>query len=129
MNSRLVAGASAGVLMLGGVALLFMADDILPRLIAGFPPAAGWVGQLVGSGWLAIAALNWLSRGARLGGIYGRPIVMANAVVYFVSTMVLSKVASRSGAAAPIVTATVVFAAFAGLYGWLLFRGPFRADR
>ena len=34
--------------------------------------------QLFAGGLLAIASLNWMGRGAIYGGIYGRPIVVAN---------------------------------------------------
>jgi hypothetical protein len=125
VSSARLSRASASLLLIAGAALLFAADDILPRLIAGFPDAGAWIGQLLGAAWLAIAALNWLNRGARLGGIYGRPVVLTNAIVYFVSAMVLLKIAMRPGTSTPVVIVTVAFVLFAGLYGWLLFRGPF----
>lgn len=124
MNSAPVSTASAGLLLIGGVALLFAADDILPSLIPGFPETGAWLGQLLGGAWLAIAALNWLNRGARLGGIYGRPVVLTNAIVYFVGAMVLLKIVARPGLSIPVVIATILFVIFAALYGWLLFRGP-----
>lgn len=124
MNSARVSAASAILLLVGGAALLFAADDILPRLVPGFPEAGAWLGQLLGGAWLAIAALNWLNRGARLGGIYGRPVVLANTTVYFVGAMVLLKTAARPGVPLPIIIATILFAVFAALYAWLLFRGP-----
>ena len=124
MNTARVSAASASLLLAGGAALLFAADDILPRLVPGFPEAAAWLGQLLGGAWLAIAVLNWLNRGARLGGIYGRPVVVANATVYFVGAMVLLKIVARPGASLPIIIATILFVIFAALYAWLLFRGP-----
>lgn len=124
MNSARVSAASAILLLAGGVAFLFAADDILPRLVPGFPEAGAWLGQLLGSAWLAIAALNWLNRGARLGGIYGRPVVLTNTTVYFVGAMVLLKTVARPGASLPIIIATILFVIFAALYAWLLFRGP-----
>ena len=128
MNSARLSRASAGLLAIGGILLIFAADEVLPRLIPGFPAAAAWSGQLLGGAWLAIAALNWMNRGARLGGIYGRPVVMTNAVVYFVSAMVLLKVVSRPDRSTPVVIVTALFVLFAGVYGWLLYRGPFDRD-
>ena len=120
--------ASAGVLLVAGVALLFAADDIVPRLIPGFPAAGAWLGQLLGGAWLAVAALNWLNKGARLGGIYGRPVILTNAILYFVSAMVLLKIAALPGVSAVLVAFAVVSVVFALLYGWLMFRGPFPGD-
>ena len=128
VNSARLSRASAGLLAVGGMLLLFAADDILPRLSPGFPGAAAWIGQLLGGAWLAIAALTWLNRGARLGGIYGRPVVLTNAIVYFVSAMGLAKIATRPDRSTPIVVVTALVVLFAGVYGWLLFRGPFERD-
>lgn len=124
MNTARVSAASAILLLAGGAALLFAADDILPRLVAGFPETGAWLGQLLGGAWLAIAVLNWLNRGARLGGIYGRAVVLANATVYFVGAMVLLKIVARPGVSLPIIIATILFVIFAALYAWMLFRGP-----
>ena len=125
MSTGLLMRASAAMLMAAGLALLFAADDILPRLIDGYPPAAGWFGQLLGGAWLAVAALNWLNKGARLGGVYGRPVVLTNAALYFVSAMALLKVAVLPEAPPAVIASAFVCVAFAGLYGWVMFRGPF----
>ena len=118
-----ISRASAVLLAGAGAALLFAADDLLPRLIPGFPPQGVWLGQLLAAAWLGIAALNWLNRRARLGGIYGRPIVLTNISVYFISAMTLLRIFPHPETAAIVVGAAVVFSLFAGAYGWLLFRG------
>ena len=123
MISRNIATASAFVFAAAGVLLLFASDDLLPRLVPGVSRDAAWIGQVLGAAWLGMAGLNWMSRGSVLGGIYGRPIVMANAVTWFITTTVLLK-ASLGGAQ----IAAAVPAAFALVYGRLLFRGPFDAD-
>ena len=128
MISSHISRASAVVLALGGFALQFASDAILPRAIPGFPPAAAWVGQLLGAAWLALAVLDWLGRSALLGGIYARGQVSANAVVFFVSAMTLVRVVARTGAPLLAWVAFVVAAAFALVYGWLMFRGPFERD-
>lgn len=124
MTSRIVSSASALVLAALGGVLLFAADELLPRLVPGVQAEAAWTGQVLGAAWLGLAALNWLSRGSVLGGIYGRPIVMANAVMYFITTTAVVK---APFAGAPLAACLPVI--FAVLYGSLLFRGPFSADR
>jgi hypothetical protein len=128
MTGTRISSASAGVLLLGGIALLFAADAILPLLIRGFPLGGAWLGQLVGAAWLGVAALDWLSRSMLLGGIYGRGVVSANAALYFISATTLLKVALRSDGPNALWWVTVPIAILAGLYGWLLFRGPFERD-
>ena len=125
MTSSLISRLSAGVLLLGGTALLFAPDTLLAAVIPGFPPAGAWLGQLLGAAWLGVAALNWLQRGAILGGIYGRPVVFANLVLYFVSALSLGR-ALAGGVAPPACWAALVpAAALAASYGGLLLRGPF----
>ena len=118
---------SAAVLLLGGAALLFAPDVLLPALVPGFPPTAAWIGQLLAAAWLGVAALNWLQRGAVLGGIYGRPVVVANLALYFVSAMSLLR--AVVGGAAPMAAwaALALAAPLATVYGALLLRGPFDA--
>jgi hypothetical protein len=114
--------------MVGGLLFLFAADDILPRLIPAFPPSGAWLGQLLAAAWLGVAMLNWFSRSTLLGGIYGRAVVTTNAVLYFVSAMALLKIVTRPGISAAVWLLAVPFLLFAGVYGWLMFRGPFERD-
>jgi hypothetical protein len=124
VNSSTISRASAALLALGGIALLFASDSIIPRVAPGVSADAAWLGQLIGAGWLALAALNWLGRNTILGGIYGRPVVVANAALYFITGTTLVKVVMRGDAAPTILVATIVALAFAAVYAWLLFRGP-----
>ncbi len=89
MISAFISRTSALWLGIAGFVLLFAPDAVLPRLIAGYPPSGLWLGQLLGAAWLGLAALNWINRRLILGGVFGRPIVLANAIHYFISAMVL----------------------------------------
>jgi hypothetical protein len=122
--STQVSRASAGLLLLGGLALLFVPDAVLPRLVPGFPAGGFWLGQLLAAALLALAALNWFQRSALLGGIYGRPVVMSNAAFYFISAMVLLRHAVGRDVPAAIWIVAVPVAVLAAVYAWLLRRGP-----
>lgn len=128
MTSRTISTTSALVLLISGVTFLFAPDVILPRIAPGFPTSALWIGQLLGAGWLGLAALNWVGRLNMLGGIYGRPTVFANTALYFVSALVLLRAASRapSSTALWLLAAPAVVLAIA--YGWLLYRGPIEKE-
>ena len=114
--------ASAALLGLSGIALLFASDAILPALAPDVPASAAWIGQLLGAAWLGVAALDWLQRDAVLGGIYGRPVVFANLVLSFVSALSLVGAGPTSGA---VWAAAIAAGALALAWGLLLFRGPF----
>lgn len=116
----MISRVSALVLLACGAAMLFAPDVVLPRLAPGYPPSALWLGQLLGAAWLGFAALDWLSQGAVLGGIYGRPVVMGNAALHFMSAMVLLK--------AGLFLVALPAAALAAVYCLLLFRGPLAGD-
>jgi hypothetical protein len=122
--SSALSRVSAAVLAAGGGALLFAPDVLLPALVPGFPPSGLWLGQLVGAAWLGMAALNWLQRAAILGGIYGRPVVLANLVLYFVSALSVLRVL-LGGGPTELWLILVPTGAFALAYGALLLRGPF----
>lgn len=123
--SSLLSRTSAALLLVGGGALLFAPDVLLPMLVPGLPPEGAWLGQLLGAAWLGAAALNWLQRTALLGGIYGRPVVFANVALYLVSALSLLR-ALLGGAVPAVLWAVLVpLALLAAAYGALLLRGPF----
>lgn len=127
MFSTTLSRISAIVLLLGGVALLFAADVVLPALVPGFPSQGVWVGQLLAAAWLGVAALNWLQQHALLGGIYGRPVVLANVALYVISALSLFRPVV-GGTASPALWAALIPAAILGaVYGALMLRGPFDA--
>ena len=127
-TSSFITTVSAVVLALGGIALLFASDELLPRLMPGTPASGTVLGQLISAGWLAMAWLNWNQRRMIVGGIYGRPTVLANFMLYLVSASSLGHPAMASGASPLLLLLTVLFAALTLVYGALLLRGPFGAD-
>lgn len=129
MISSLLSRISALVLLAGGLALLFAPDVLLPAMVPGFPPAAAWLGQLLAAAWLGVAALNWLQRTAVLGGIYGRPVVLANLALYFISALSLLRALLGRATPPQLWLALVPAAMLAAVYGALLLRGPFDSVR
>lgn len=128
MVAYVLSHISALVLAVAGLVLLFAPDVVLPAVIAGFPAPGAWLGQLLAAAWLGVAALNWLQRKAVLGGIYGRPTVLANLALYFISALSLLG-AMRSHGAPPLLWLAVGIAgALAVAYAALLLRGPFGAS-
>ncbi|MGH7657486.1 MAG: hypothetical protein ACREL6_04565 [Gemmatimonadales bacterium] len=116
------------MLLVGGVCLLFVPDVLLSTLVPGYPLNAAWPGQLLGAAWLGVSALNWLNRSTVLGGIYGRPVVMTNLTLYFISSIVVIKAAGQTPSPAALWFAAVPAILLAVAYGWLLYRGPFERE-
>jgi hypothetical protein len=126
--STTISTASACVLGAGGMALLFASDELLPRLLPGTPASAAVLGQLVAAGWLVVAWLGWNRRHQLVGGIYGRPMVLANLMLYLVSTSSLAHPAMVGGAPPALRLLTLLFGALTLVYAALLLRGPFGTD-
>jgi hypothetical protein len=121
MISSIISRTSALLLAVGGLALLFASDVILPMLSPDVLPGAAWVGQLIAAGWLASALYNWNSRDTLLGGIYGRPNVLLNLMLYGISALGMIKAPHAMPARLALV---IVFAVMAIVYGVVLLRGP-----
>jgi hypothetical protein len=124
MKSSWLTHVSAILLFTAGLGMLFLPDELLPMIQPDYPLSAAWVGQLMGSGWLALAALNWLNRGAVIGGIYQRPVVIANLTLYFISGGSLVPFAIRSDFQPTLTVACIVALVMAGAYAYALRKGP-----
>jgi len=125
MISSLISRASATLLLLGGLALVFAPDVLLPALVPGFPATGAWLGQVLGAAWLGLAGLNWLSRSTLLGGIYGRPVVYTNLVTHVTGALALLRVCLAPGAPPLLWYVAAPSLALAAAYAALMFRGPF----
>ncbi len=114
---------SAAVLGTLGITASFVPHELLDFLDS--PPATAAVlsVQLLGAAWLALAMLDWVSRGTVIGGIYGRPLVVTNLTCFGISTIVVAKLVLQ----APNATLALLLCAFAlpaAGFGWYLFNPP-----
>ena len=80
---------------------------------------------MLAAAWLGIASLNWMQRTAIIGGIYARPLVTTNFVLYLVSALSMVRVVTVPGAGWGAWLLTIPMCAFAAAYAALMFRGPF----
>ncbi len=126
--STFITTLSAVVQAAGGIALLFGSDELLVPVVSGKAAGVTVLGQLVASGWLAMAWLNWCQRHLLIGGIYGRPMVLANFTLYLVSASSLVHLSMGSGSPAVVMVPAVLFGLLTLVYGMLLLKGPFGSD-
>jgi len=118
---RLIVSSAGGLLSLGLPALF------VPDLVAGwlgFDAGAQVPMQLLGAALFAFAWLNWIGRGAIYGGIYGRPIVVANFILGMVTCGILvpAVLGGRASVGAWLVVA--LFGLQAAGFHWLMRRPP-----
>ena len=122
--TRFLMSASAVVLGAVGVFLLFVPDVAL--MVAGVAalPATMVIAQLIGVLYLGFAVLNWMSRGNTIGGIYARPLAVANVMHFASGAAVLVKALSRGATPAAFWILAAVYVVFALAFATLLWRDP-----
>jgi len=123
ISSRILLSTTAAVLAAGGLALLFAPEAVL-GLLGHQPFAPLWPMQMLAAAWLGFAILAWVSRGSVAGGIYGRPVVLANLAHFMISALVLVRSALDGRFSLPMGVLLAVTAVLATAYGWRLFQGP-----
>jgi hypothetical protein len=113
--------ASAIVLAAAGGIALFAPDELARALEATSSRTLSLTVQLIGSGFLSLAVLNWMSRGNRIGGIYARPTGIANLLMFMTAAFSVGKAANAGALPAWGWAGCVITGAFALAYAWLVF--------
>ena len=122
MRTRILMQASAVFMAVLGLAATFMPQEIVS--FAGGTPSGLLVQvvQVTGALYVGSAMLNWMAKGLLIGGIYARPLTVANLSHFAIAALALVK-AVASGPQQPAVLAgAVIYAVFAILFA-LVFLG------
>lgn len=123
MSSKFLLSATALLFGLPGLFLLFAPDVAMASLDGPGGAAAVLMGQLAGGMALALAANNWLARGAAIGGIYGRPLLVADLAASLTCGFALVKVGGPGDTVVPMILG-IAFLVLAVAFGRLMFTGP-----
>ena len=91
MNTKSLLTLSAMILAMIGISLIFLPNEILDYLELSVSETLQLLMQIIGSFYFALAILNWMSKGSLIGGIYGRPIAMANLTHFVIAGFALIK--------------------------------------
>ncbi len=125
MNTKLIMTLSAAFLAAMGIAFIFLPQEIAAATNSGSGVTANLVFQALGALYFGFAMLNWMARGAIIGGIYNRPAAVANFTHFFIGALALIKAVPQSHNLPPLIWAvTFGYAVFATLFGFILFRHP-----
>lgn len=86
-------------------------------------PVAIWISGMFGDALMSFALLNWFSRHTLMGGIYGRPLLIANLML--TTNVTFSSLRMWRSFHAPTFAVTAVIGGvFLVAFGRLLFRTP-----
>ena len=124
MKTRHLMGASALFLGVLGVGATFLPQELLGRLGAAPGAALVLLVQLLGALCLGSAMQNWMSRDNRIGGIYNRPLALANFVHFAIGVLTFVKALPGREAEAAILAIAALYALFAVWFGFVLFTTP-----
>lgn len=96
MNTKILMILSVVYLAIQGIALTFLPQEVNTYFNINSEGMAVLISQTLGAALLAFALLNWMTRSNILGGIYGKPLMMANFLFFFASGMSYLKAADNS---------------------------------
>ena len=114
---------SAAALAALGIGASFLPQEILSRVALPEDRFTVALIQLAGALYIAFAMLNWSAKGALLGGIYGRPIVLANFTHFAIGSIVLVKIVAAGQLHVETAVLAGVYVLFAAWFGFVLL-GP-----
>ena len=122
MNTKLLMTTSSLVLGLAGILTLFAPENVLAILGASAENSLSVLIQLMGALYFSMAMMNWTAKDSAIGGIYARPVSIANFSHFFIGALLLIRYQLSNGFNLLIVLVLVVYAVFASLFYWLVFR-------
>ena len=116
---------SAMILALIGISLIFLPNEILDYLELSVSETLQLLMQIIGSLYFALAILNWMSKGSIIGGIYNRPIAMANLTHFVIAGLALIKgILANPSLSYVIWSIAIIYSIFAIFFGIVAFRHP-----
>jgi hypothetical protein len=121
MMSRSILVLSAVMLFLAGGAGLFAAPETAAWLGAADEGPTSVIVQVAASAMLGLAFMNWLSRNNRVGGVYARPLCLANLLFFASSALSVGKAVMAKQAPGGWLALAAGFAALALAFAWLAF--------
>jgi hypothetical protein len=130
MNTKIVMTASSVTLGIAGVALTFAPNVLLKHMGFHDNIILVYLLQIIGSLYFAFAMLNWMTKSSLIGGIYNRPIALANFTHFLIAGLALSKgIIYNPNLTSLIVISGIIYVVFAVLFGILLFTHPISSSK
>ena len=107
-----------------GVCATFLPQEVL--FLAGGSPYGllVLVIQVLGALYVALAILNWMAQGMLIGGIYGRPVAVANLAHFTIAGIAVVKVAVAGNHDALVIGGAAIYSLFAILFARVVFTHP-----
>lgn len=125
MNTKLIMTASALLLATIGLLFTFLPAEILQYFNAAASKPFVLLIQISGALYFSFAMLNWMTRSGVFGGIYNKPIIVANLTHFLIGAPALVKAVLANPGLPPLLwAAAAVYALFAIYFGILFMKNP-----
>ena len=124
MKPKYLMMASAVVMGLAGVLLIFASDEVMSYMAIKANLQASLIFQLAGALYFSFAILNWNAKDNIIGGVYSKPVALGNFTHFFVGGMALIKGITGHSGTEFIAFAATLYILFAVLFALVMFRHP-----
>jgi len=124
-TTKLIMTLSAVFLAIIGIGLTFLPAEI--GGITGTAPDKTFtvILQLLGALYFSFAMLNWMAKGTLIGGIYGKPVSVANLTHFVIGALALIKLLLNNHDLHYIIWILAgIYAIFAVLFGMIFSKNP-----
>lgn len=117
--------SSAVLLGFSGLLLTFFPDELSAILVRSGNETLSMFIQIIGAMYFAFGMLNWMSRKSHIGGIYNRPIAIANMTHFMMVGITLTKLKlANSELPAGFWVIVLIYLFFAAVFIKILFTTP-----
>ena len=125
MNTKILMATSSIILGATGIMLTFAPDLVLSNLNVDTSQTALLLGQVMGGMYFGYSMLNWMTKESLIGGIYNRPIAIANFTHFLIAGLSIGKrLISNPDLPRALWATGVVYAILGLLFIMILFRHP-----
>ncbi|MCJ7591468.1 MAG: hypothetical protein MUO51_08955 [Woeseiaceae bacterium] len=124
MNTRYLMSLSAAFLAMLGVGITFLPQELIAYVGAPSDGTVVLLMQMLGALYLGFAMLNWMNREGHIGGIYRRPVSMANFLNFVIGGAALVKWVIAEQFAFEVAAMALIYSVFGVWFGLVLFTHP-----
>lgn len=125
MNTKLTMMLSAIFLAAIGIVFTFLPYEAANFIGMSSEKTIQLILQILGALYFSFAMLNWMAKGAIIGGIYNKPIAIANFTHFVVGALTLVKTVLNNPTLPYFIWILAgVYSIFAILFGVIFFKHP-----
>ncbi|MCE9646693.1 MAG: hypothetical protein K8S20_11905 [Chloroflexi bacterium] len=121
MKTKALMIASSIWLAAAGLLALFAPEELLKLFSLPLTAPLPVLIQLAGTLYLSFALMNWTVKDNIIGGVYLRPISLANFAHFMMGALTLLNHQLSDGTRILLWVVLTVYAVFAGIFTWLVF--------